>query len=144
MTARGVTLLLPWLDPKLGPNAKGSDKHWAKQRKWLKPYKEDVQKVVLHALSLMRQRGEEAPLTPPVKASWVFVPPDKHKRDIDNLTSNKCMKAAVDICVLEGLLEDDNSDVLTWGEPEVWTAYPGLKGPGVVLLLDEVLKVITR
>ena len=129
----GVTLLLPWLDPKLGPNAKGTDKHWAKQRKRLEPYKIIA---TARAQDAFRQLGRT--LTPPVKAKWVFVPPDKHKRDLDNLTSNLCCKAIVDACVLEGLLEDDNSSVLTWGEPEIWTAHPGLGGPGIVLLLDEV------
>lgn len=131
--AAGVTLLLPWLDPKLSPNAKGSDKHWAKQRKRLEPYK-----VIAHARAQDARRKLGRQLEPPVKARWIFVPPDKRIRDIDNMTSNKCMKAAVDACVLDGLLEDDNSEVLTWGEPEVWTAHPLFKGPGVVLLLDEV------
>ena len=130
----GVTLLLPWLDPKLGPNAKGTDKHWAKQRKRLEPYKIIA---TARAQDAFRQLGRT--LTPPVKAKWVFVPPDKHKRDLDNLTSNLCCKAIVDACVLEGLLEDDNSSVLMWGEPLIQEFHHLLDGePGILLLLDEV------
>ena len=129
----GVTLLLPWLDPKLGPNAKGTDKHWAKQRKRLEPYK-----IIATARAQDAFRQIERMLTPPVKAKWVFVPPDKHKRDLDNLTSNLCCKAAIDACVLEGLLEDDDHTRLSWAEPEVWRTHPLVKAPAVVLTLDEV------
>ena len=130
----GVTLLLPWLDPKLSPNARI---HWRAKAAKTKLYKEVARIVVMDALIMMRRNNDPVPMPPPVVAQWIFVPPDKRKRDIDNMISNTCMKAAVDACVLEGLLEDDNSEVLTWKAPEVWTAYPGLKGPGVVLLLDE-------
>ena len=128
--ADGVTLLLPWLDSNLSPNAR---LHWAAKAKRTREYKAYVGIVVNDA---MHQRGEG--LEPPCTAQWVFVPPDKRRRDVDNMVSNTGMKAAVDACVLFGLLVDDNSKVLTWKQPEVWTAYPGLKGPGVVLLLDEV------
>ena len=132
MAEPGVTLLLPWLDSQLSPNAR---LHWFTKARKAKHYREAARIVVLDA---MQQRGKG--LTPPVKAQWIFIPPDKRRRDLDNMTSNTGLKAAVDACVLDGLLEDDNSKVLTWGEPEVWTAYPGLKGPGVVLLLDEVME----
>ena len=127
----GVTLLLPWLDPKIGPN--GRVTNWAARRKRLKPHKEAATLVAIEAYKKLGRT-----LTPPVKASWIFVPPDKHERDLANLTGNPCCKAAVDACVLEGLLEDDTSTLLTWGEPQIWTAYPKLGGPGIVLLLDEV------
>lgn len=126
----GVTLLLPWLDSKLSPNAR---LHWAGRATRARQYK-DVANIV--ALDAYRQLGRT--LNPPVKAQWIFIPPDKRRRDIDNMTSNGCMKAAVDACVMNGLLEDDNSKVLTWDEPKVWDAYPNSKVPGIVLLLDEV------
>lgn len=126
----GVTLLLPWLDSKLSPNA--STKNVFARARRIRDAK-DAARIV--AIDARQQLGRQ--LEPPVTASWIFVPPDKRIRDIDNMTGNSGCKATVDACVLEGLLEDDNSKVLTWGEPEVWTAHPLFKGPGVILLLDE-------
>ena len=131
----GITLLLPWLDSHLSPNARP---HKFQKARLIKQAKHDARMVVLEAIS-MRQAGDlPRTMPPPIKAQWIFVPPDKRKRDIDNLTSNAGCKAAVDACVMEGLLVDDNSEVLTWGEPEVWRSHPLFKGPGVVLLLDGV------
>ena len=127
----GVTLLLPWLDSDLSPNARPH--HMAKARK-IRDYK---MAAALVASDAHRQLGRT--LKPPVKAQWIFVPPNKRKRDIDNMTSNYGCKAAVDACVLEGLLEDDNSKVLTWGEPLIQEFHHLLDGgPGILLLLDEV------
>ena len=126
----GVTLILPWLDPDLSPNARPH--HMAKARK-IKAYKRDATVVAIDAL---RQLGRT--LKPPVKAQWVFVVPDGRRRDTDNMTSNYGCKAAIDACVLEGLLEDDDHTRLSWLMPEVWRTHPLVKAPAVVLTLDEV------
>ena len=130
MTPTGVTLLLPWLDPRLSPNARPH--HFEKARK-IRDYK---MAAAIVAMDARRQLGRT--LTPPVKAKWVFVVPDGRKRDTDNMVANASMKAALDACVLERLLEDDDHTRLSWAEPEVWRTHPLVKAPAVVLTLDEV------
>ncbi len=125
----GVTLILPWLDSKLSPNARP---HPMEKARLIKKSKLGARKVARDA---RRKLGRQ--LEPPVTAQWIFVPPDKRKRDTDNLTANSGCKAAVDACVLEGLLEDDNSRVLTWEKPLVQEMHYLLDGPGILLLLDE-------
>ena len=129
-SSTGVTLLLPWLDPRLSPNARP---HKFEKARKIKAYKKDAAIVAMDA---RRQLGRT--LIPPVKAQWVFVVPDGRKRDTDNMTSNSGCKAAIDACVLEGLLEDDDHTRLSWAEPEVWRTHPLVKAPAVVLTLDEV------
>ncbi len=129
MQSKGVTLLLPWVDSRLSPNT--SSHHMAAAR-LIRKSKLGARKVARDAF---RRLGRQ--LEPPVTAQWIFVPPDKRKRDTDNLTSNKGCKAAVDACVLEGLLIDDNSQVLTWEKPLVQEMHYLLDGPGILLLLDE-------
>ena len=126
----GVTLILPWLDPDLSPNARPH--HFEKARK-IKAYK---LAATLVAIDAYKKLGRT--LTPPVKAQWTFVVPDATRRDTDNMVANASMKAAIDACVLEGLLEDDDHTRLSWAEPEVSRTHPLVKAPAVVLTLDEV------
>ena len=133
MGEAGVTLLLPWLDSLLGPN---QHPHRMVKAKAVKASKLQARKISRDARRKLGRR-----LEPPVTAQWIFVPPDRRKRDVDNMTSNSGCKAAVDACVLEGLLEDDNYEVLTWEKPLVQEYHYLLDGkPGVLLLLDEVTR----
>ena len=126
----GVTLILPWLDSDLSPNARP---HYMVKARKINVYKRDAAIVAIQAY---RQLGRT--LKPPVKAQWTFVVPDGRKRDTDNMTSNYGCKAAIDACVIQGLLEDDDHTRLSWLMPEVWRTHPLVKAPAVVLNLDEV------
>lgn len=69
-------LILPWPPAACSPNARG---HWSKKSKAAKRYRADCHLLTLLA-KIKRPEGE-------VLLVLEFVPPDKRKRDDDNLVA---------------------------------------------------------
>ena len=117
-----ITIELPWPDKRLSPNArvhwreKAKVKGGAKYDAWWDTYDTD--------------KGYRLSANVYYAAQYIFHPPDRRKRDIDNCLA--MMKAAQD-GVCEYLEMDDSRikrTVLEWGEV--------VKGGKVVLTLEEM------
>ena len=118
-----ITIELPWPDKRLSPNARV---HWAVSSALKEVAKGDAWWATYEALLGDRhpKRDEK------YEAQYMFSPPDKRKRDIDNCLA--MMKAAQD-GVCEYLEIDDSRikrTILEWGEV--------VKGGKVVLTLEEM------
>lgn len=91
-----IRIELPWPSRSLSPNAR---KHWAELSRAKKQARADgYQCAVLHGVKNVRWKG--------VNARYVFHPPDKRKRDDDNLMA--CMKAYRD-GIADAMGVDDNT-----------------------------------
>ena len=78
-------IILPWPSPKLSPNARN---HWAIKNDAVKGARQT-------AFYIAKQAG--VPVLPPegdIRLLVTFLPPDKHRRDSDNLVAS--MKAGMD------------------------------------------------
>jgi crossover junction endodeoxyribonuclease RusA len=84
MTDLRVTL--PWPDRKLSPNARV---HWAQKSKAVKTYRRTARLLTLSALSKTPERPQGA-----VDIDLAFYPPDRRRRDSDNLQAS--LKAGLD------------------------------------------------
>lgn len=103
---------LPWPDPALNPNRKNG-KHWGATSAAKDKRKADARWLVLVE---MRKNG----YVPPVgrlPVSLTFCPPDKRRRDLDNLLAS--MKSDLDGVAQALGMDDQNFDPLTLkrGEP---------------------------
>ncbi|WP_312905408.1 RusA family crossover junction endodeoxyribonuclease [Stutzerimonas nitrititolerans] len=95
--ARGGSgvIILPWPPKELSPNARV---HWAKKSKAAKQYRAEC-------FLLTKKAGIAAPLADEILFALEFVPPDRRKRDDDNLLAS--CKALRD-GVADALGIDDN------------------------------------
>jgi crossover junction endodeoxyribonuclease RusA len=103
---------LPFPPPALSPNARG---HWAKKARAFKAYK-------FQCFALLSQhRGE---LKGRDSFDVRFLPPDKHRRDLDNMLASS--KAALDaLSEVTGVDDSQFSLKIAKGEP--------VKGGAVVI-----------
>jgi crossover junction endodeoxyribonuclease RusA len=101
-----AVILLPWPSPKLSPNARLH--HMAKARA--------VQKARGDARLLALGKRPDFPESGPIPVRITFCPPDRRRRDRDNMISS--LKAAVD-GIAECFGVDDARFVPTYavGEP---------------------------
>jgi len=88
-------IVLPWPPKELSPNARV---HWAKKSKAAKQYRAEC-------FLLTKKAGIAAPLADEILFALEFVPPDRRKRDDDNLLAS--CKALRD-GVADALGIDDN------------------------------------
>jgi crossover junction endodeoxyribonuclease RusA len=109
---------LPWPDKILSPNARV---HWAPKAKASRAARET-------AWALVRQTYVHAPSWARVAVSYTFCPPDKRRRDRDNLIAS--MKAATD-GIADALEIDDSKFETTYrmGAP--------VKGGAVLVTISE-------
>ena len=118
-----ITIELPWPDKRLSPNARV---HWAV----LSALKEVAKGDAWWATYEVLQGGFHLERAEGYEAQYIFAPPDKRKRDIDNCLA--MMKAAQDgVCEYYGI--DDSRikrTILEWGDV--------VKGGKVVLTLEEL------
>jgi crossover junction endodeoxyribonuclease RusA len=91
-----IDITLPWPPKELSPNARV---HWATRAR-------SVKRVRAHAYwtALAMARGVELP-DGPIPVPLTFHPPDRHRRDWDNMFSS--MKAGLD-GIAQALEVDDN------------------------------------
>lgn len=103
-----VRLTLPWPDKHLSPNAR---LHWSRKSRLVKLARQAAWGAVLEARGRAPAlRGERLHLT------WVFCPPDRRRRDMDNIIGS--LKATAD-GIADALHFDDSKFVSTYqfGEP---------------------------
>jgi crossover junction endodeoxyribonuclease RusA len=108
------TVTLPWPDRRLSPNARV---HWAEKAKRVRQARQT-------AWALARSAGLSVPDTRPLPVRVTFHPPDRRRRDRDNMVS--CAKA---IC--DGIADAIGVDDALW-EPTYSVAEPR-KGGAVVV-----------
>ena len=118
-----ITITLPWPDKRLSPNSRC---HWRE-----KAEAATFERSLAYTETLLqREEALLSVLSGDYQATYIFHPPDRRKRDIDNCLS--MMKAAQDgVCSALGI--DDSRikrTVLEWGEV--------VKGGKVVLRLEEM------
>ncbi len=108
LTAAGErrVVVLPWPSPKLSPNARI---HWAARAKYVKAAR-------LHSFAATRAVFGRKPGWDAAKLDIEFCPPDRRRRDRDNLIAS--MKAATD-GIADALGIDDSKFIPTYriGEP---------------------------
>jgi hypothetical protein len=98
-----LTITLPYLPPKsFSPNAR---LHWTGKVGDRRSIQDDVR-------MLIREAGWDGETWLAVKAWVTFHFPSKHRRDPDNFASR--MIPVWNALVREGLLADDNVDVIGW------------------------------
>lgn len=108
MTSETVKLLLPWPAKELSPNARV---HWSRKSRLVKLARQAAWGAVLEARGRTPAiRGERLHLT------WTFCPPDRRRRDADNIIAS--LKASAD-GIADALHFDDSKFVSTYqfGEP---------------------------
>lgn len=110
-------IILSWPKPQLSPNARV---HWSKKAKAVKAYRQEAYYLSQHLRMFI--------ITAPVKMTITFCPPDKRRRDRDNLIAS--CKAMMD-GIADALLIDDSNFEPTYrmGEVvkggEVWVEIDG-------------------
>ena len=115
-----IEITLPWPDKRLSPNSRC---HWREKSKAAAEAKNDG------FVSVIEKRLREA-LNGHQQASYIFYPPDRRHRDIDNIHSS-CKNFQDGVC--QALNIDDiriKRTVLEWGDV--------VKGGKVVLTLEEM------
>jgi crossover junction endodeoxyribonuclease RusA len=124
-----ITIELPWPDKRLSPNSRV---HWRTKGAAAKEAREHGLYGVLEITHVWPK--EKAPPLKPLpeqfEATYIFHPPDKRRRDVDNILSS-CKNFQDGVC--DGLEIDDSRikrTVLEWGEV--------VKGGKVVLRLEEM------
>jgi crossover junction endodeoxyribonuclease RusA len=103
-----VRVKLDWPAPGLSPNAR---LHWSRKSRLIKSARKAAWASVLEARGRANAlRGERLHLT------WTFCPPDRRRRDADNIIAS--LKAAAD-GISDALGFDDSKFVSTYqfGEP---------------------------
>jgi crossover junction endodeoxyribonuclease RusA len=106
-----VRIVLPWPDKDLSPNAR---LHWAQKANAARKSRGNSKWIVLATLS--RNELDELSDASRVGLNVSFHPPDKRRRDLDNLIAS--MKAAND-GISDALGVDDSRFISTYsiGEP---------------------------
>ena len=100
-------MILAWPDPILSPNART---HWAPQARAKKKAREDAAWETIRQVPLeARQRIAEG--NGPIPMRITFIPPDKRRRDRDNMIAS--LKAASD-GIADGLKVNDARFVPTY------------------------------
>ena len=113
MTEKDLRVTVPFPPKDLNPNVQRRQ-HWAQRAKVARDYRYQVKVDTKNAMNRLRLRG---PLPTPVRLSVLFLCKDRRKRDYDNLLA--MLKPALDGLVDAGLLEDDDTDHLEFGELRV-------------------------
>lgn len=114
-------IVLPWPSKLLSPNARI---HWARKAAVVKQTRRDAWLLTCHAFGRsLSLRGSNR-----VAVSMTFCPPDKRRRDRDNLIAS--MKAATD-GIADALGVDDSRFVCTYAMGNV------VKGGGVLVSVAE-------
>ena len=114
----GLNLMLPWPDSILNPNRKD---HWAKKHRPKVAAREAGYYIAL-------DRGVKLDAGKKYVVELVFCPPDKRKRDLDNLVSS--MKSALDgMCRGLGIDDEMIRPLPDWG--------PVVKGGKVEVTITE-------
>lgn len=115
-----IQITLPWPDKRLNPNnARG---HWAKRSGPIKQARSDAAWLAKAAIG-------PKPDWPGAKVSMTFCPPDKRRRDRDNLIAS--MKAATD-GIADALGIDDSKFETTYA-----ISTP-IKGGAVTVTIEEM------
>lgn len=114
-----ISVSLPWPSKDLSPNAR---LHWARKAKAVKQARAGAHYLVLEARGTAQRAGDAA------KLSMTFCPPDKRRRDRDNLIAS--MKAATD-GIADALRIDDSRFEVSYriGDP--------VKGGAVLVTIEE-------
>lgn len=81
-----MKIALPWPPKELSPNSRG---HWTKKAKAAKRYR-----VHAYLAAMVQRRADFIDTDGPVTLEIVFYPPDKRRRDLDNIIAS--MKPALD------------------------------------------------
>ena len=108
-----MKISLQWPDPGLSPNAR---KHYRQKAQLV-----SVARQMAHLLTVITDQRASIPPDVPLETRLTFYPPDKRRRDIDNLLAS--MKSSLD-GIFDALETNDNRvkrTVLEWGE----VAQPG-------------------
>lgn len=102
-----ISVSLPWPSKDLSPNAR---LHWARKAKAVKHARAAAHFIVMETRGNARRLGRTANI------SMTFCPPDKRRRDRDNLIAS--MKAATD-GIADALRIDDSKFEVSYriGEP---------------------------
>ena len=123
-----ITIELPWPDKRLSPNSRC---HWAKKHQAAAQAHEDAKILTYSARMEKHNQGSEfVTIFGDYEAHYIFQPPDRRRRDIDNIHSS-CKNYQDGVCAALGI--DDSRikrTVLEWGEV--------VKGGKVVLRLEEM------
>jgi crossover junction endodeoxyribonuclease RusA len=114
-----ISVTLPWPSKDLSPNAR---LHWARKAKAVKQARAGAHYLIIEARGHARRAGEAARL------SMTFCPPDKRRRDRDNIIAS--MKAATD-GIADALRIDDSKFEVSYrmGDP--------VKGGAVQVTIEE-------
>lgn len=120
-------LELPW-----PPSGNTSTRH-AQGRHYKTPATVQYRAEVARRLAGMGVGGKAAgwPLAGPLQARWVVAPPDRRRRDLDNLR-----KELADALTLAGLWADDCGRVI---RREEWHWVEPIRGGQVLLMLDQIV-----
>lgn len=95
-----MIIILPWLNPKLSPNARA---HWSDKARHIKKARHEAYLLTLEQMKGWQRDVAKGASIVPVKVT--FHPPDNRRRDLDNMIAS--MKAAQD-GVAQALGVDDN------------------------------------
>lgn len=134
----GIIVNLPWPDSRLSPNARV---HWAVLSGLKKKARADAAKAVYDALQRgLRETRLSIAGTGPIHLTVLFYPPDKRRRDADNLIAS--MKASFD-GIADALGVDDHRfrgayDIVP--EPE----KPGRVEVEIIHTIDADFKCVGR
>lgn len=93
-----MRITLPWIDRRLSPNARY---HWRAKQAPKKAAREAGFFAALGAHDL----AHDTPLTGDLRVTYLLYPPDKRRRDIDNIVA-ACKPSLDGIC--KGLAVDDS------------------------------------
>jgi crossover junction endodeoxyribonuclease RusA len=115
-----LTLELPW--PPVSGNTTtrhAAGRHYTQEA--VKAYRRAVQ-------ALVNPGGARGPIAGPMRASWLFAPPDLRRRDVDNV-----LKVVQDALSRAGLWEDDSGAAIPQGSWQWCEPHPG---GGIQLTLE--------
>jgi crossover junction endodeoxyribonuclease RusA len=103
-----LTIYLPWPDNRLSPNARV---HWATRASAARVAKQAAYALTKHATAKC-----DVTLSVPLQVSIIFCPPDRRKRDWDNLIAS--MKPSLDGIAIALGIDDSNFKLsIDFGEP---------------------------
>jgi crossover junction endodeoxyribonuclease RusA len=99
-----MTVDLPWIPSHLSPNARN---HWAKRQRFFRAYKKAAYWLIYRERNHLRQFR---------RFRITFLPPDNHKRDLDNMIAS--FKAGIDaLSDAIGIDDSEFSYEFSRGEP---------------------------
>jgi crossover junction endodeoxyribonuclease RusA len=107
---RTWTLTLPAGLPLLNLNV---EMHWAARRR---------RKQGIENAAIVLARQQRIPLLARIRVEGEYQPPDRRKRDEDNLSVS--MKAAIDGIRKAGIVQDDDSAQVTFAGVRIGERYP--------------------